>query len=215
MVGVIGKTATALALTSVALIALNASSLAKVASKAAPKVSFASYAQTGEETSVPFGWLDFCGRHAAECENGDGSARDVALTPQAFRRIAEINAAVNQAIEPVADRDHDGVVDRWDYPGDGKGDCEDYALLKRRLLIEAGFPRAALLMTVVKESNGDGHALLTVKTNRGEFVLDNLSDRVTPWTEAPYRFVKRQSQENPNVWVAIGAPTPAPAYVSK
>jgi predicted transglutaminase-like cysteine proteinase len=83
------------------------------------------------------------------------------------------------------------------------------------MLMDEGFPRQALLMTVVKEANGDGHAVLTVKTNRGEFVLDNLGDEVKAWNKTPYRFVKRQSEQNPNVWVSIGAPTAAPAYVSK
>jgi predicted transglutaminase-like cysteine proteinase len=76
-------------------------------------------------------------------------------------------------------------------------------LLKRRSLIAAGFPRAALLITVVKQENGEGHSVLTVKTSLGDYVLDNLTDRVKPWSATPYRFVKRQSQENQNVWVAI------------
>jgi predicted transglutaminase-like cysteine proteinase len=132
-----------------------------------------------------------------------------------MRKLASINAFVNSSIEPVLDSEHAGVVDAWDYPTDGKGDCEDYALLKRRLLIEAGFPRAALLLAVVKDEQGDGHSVLLARTNRGDFVLDNLADEIKPWTRAPYRFVKRQSQEDPNVWVAIGPPTAAPAYVSK
>ena len=98
--------------------------------------------------------------------------------PAVMRKIQRINAAVNKSVAPVSDMDHWGVVDQWDYPTDGKGDCEDYALLKRRMLMDEGFPRQALLMTVVKEANGDGHAVLTVKTNRGEFVLDNLGDEV-------------------------------------
>jgi predicted transglutaminase-like cysteine proteinase len=132
-----------------------------------------------------------------------------------MRKIQRINTAVNKSVAPVSDMDHWGVVDQWDYPTDGKGDCEDYALLKRRMLMDEGFPRQALLMTVVKEANGDGHAVLTVKTNRGEFVLDNLGDEVKAWNRTPYRFVKRQSEQNPNVWVSIGTPTAAPAYVSK
>jgi predicted transglutaminase-like cysteine proteinase len=83
------------------------------------------------------------------------------------------------------------------------------------MLIEEGFPRQALLLTVVKEKNGDGHSVLTVKTNRGEFVLDNLSNEMRPWTRAPYRFVKRQSQQNQNAWLAIAPATSAPLYVSR
>ncbi len=206
MSSVIGKTITALGLAAVAVIAINVSSFAGV--------EVATYAAIGEETTVPFGWLDFCERYR-ECDNDLRAPRDVSLTPAAMRRIVQINAWVNKNIEPVADMDHHGVLDRWDYPSDGKGDCEDYALLKRRMLIEEGFPREALLMTVVKEKNGDGHSVLTIKTDHGDFVLDNLSDKVRPWARAPYRFVKRQSQQNQNIWVSIGAPTTAPAYVSK
>jgi predicted transglutaminase-like cysteine proteinase len=175
----------------------------------------ASFASVGPETSVPIGWVDFCQRYRDECANGGAPSRNIVLTSKALKRIQKINAWVNKSIQPVSDIDHWGLVDQWDYPTDGKGDCEDYVLLKRKMLIEEGFPRQALLVTVVKEKNGDGHAVLTIKTSRGEFALDNLSDEVLPWTSAPYRFVKRQSQEDPNVWVAVGAPTSDPLYVSK
>jgi len=175
----------------------------------------ASYAAVGGATSVPFGWIDFCKRYAGECAGKDAVALDVNLTDKALKAVSRINGWVNANVTPTTDKDHWSLLDRWDYPDDGKGDCEDFALLKRRLLIEEGFPRQALLMTVVKDANNDGHAVLTIKTNRGEFVLDNLHDRVIPWTETGYRFVKRQSQTDQNVWVSIGEPTPAPAYVSR
>ncbi len=181
--------------------------------------SFASpmgaYAPVGAETSVPYGWVDFCQRYSNECADDMRAARDIDYSDAARRKIARINEWVNRNIAPVSDKEHHGVIDQWDYPTDSKGDCEDYALLKRRMLVAAGFPREALLLTVVKEANGDGHSILTVKTNKGEFVLDNLTQSVKPWNQTPYRFVKRQSQENQNVWVAIGAPTTAPAFVSK
>jgi predicted transglutaminase-like cysteine proteinase len=87
--------------------------------------------------------------------------------------------------------------------------------MKRRVLMELGFPRAALLMAVVKDEHGDGHSVLMARTSHGDFVLDNLADEVKPWSRTPYRFVKRQSQENQNIWVSIGAPTAAPMYVAK
>src|SRR5664279_5762749 len=100
------------------------------------------------------------------------------------------------------------------YPDDGKGDCEDYVLLKRRMLMQAGWPREALLITVVRDKKGDGHAVLTVKTNKGEFILDNQEAQVLAWNKTGYRFVKRQSQSDPNLWVALGEPQGAPATVS-
>ena len=71
----------------------------------------------------------------------------------------------------MTERDHYGMIQWRRYLNDGAG--ASYALLKRRLLVEAGWPRQALLMTIVHEANGDGHAVLTVKTDRGEYILDN------------------------------------------
>ena len=107
--------------------------------------------------------------------------------------------------------DHWGVVERWNYPDDGYGDCEDYALQKRKMLMQAGWPRPALLMTVVRDRNGDGHAVLTVRTDKGEFILDNEVDEILPWSDTGYHFVKRQSQSDPNVWVSLGEPQGTPA----
>ncbi|MBV9222340.1 MAG: transglutaminase-like cysteine peptidase [Methylobacteriaceae bacterium] len=160
----------------------------------------------GSETTVPFGWIDFCRRYAGECDVEPMPAADVTITAATWAKIDRINRFVNGAIEPVSDMDHWGVIDQWDYPLDAKGDCEDYALLKRKLLIEAGLPRQALLMTVVRDHEDQGHALLTVKTNGGDYVLDNLSDEIKPWSSTGYRFVKRQSQENPDVWLTLRGP---------
>jgi predicted transglutaminase-like cysteine proteinase len=173
------------------------------------------FAPVGEPTSVPYGWVDFCQRYRGECESPELTAADVNLTPKTMKEIERVNQWVNSNITPMSDVEHWGVIDQWDYPSDGKGDCEDYALLKRKLLIEQGLPRQALLMTVVKDQNNDGHAVLTVKTNKGDFVLDNMRDDVRASTQTGYRFVKRQSQTNENIWVTIGAPTDAPAYVSR
>ena len=135
------------------------------------------------------------------------------LTQKAWTDMVKVNAWANQNIEPVTDLEHWGVVEQWDYPNDGKGDCEDYVLLKRRMLMQAGWPREALLITVVRDKRGDGHAVLTVKTNRGEFILDNQESEILLWNKTGYRFVKRQSQSDPNVWVALGEPQ-APVTVS-
>ncbi|MEA2839726.1 MAG: hypothetical protein QOF41_1056 [Methylobacteriaceae bacterium] len=173
------------------------------------------FAPVGGPTSVPYGWVDFCQRYRGECEAPELTSADVNLTPKTMKEIERVNQWVNANVTPMSDMEHWGVIDQWDYPTDSKGDCEDYALLKRKLLIEEGLPRQAVLMTVVKDLNNEGHAVLTVKTSKGDFVLDNMRDDVRPWTQTGYRFVKRQSQTNENVWVSIGAPTDAPAYVSR
>jgi predicted transglutaminase-like cysteine proteinase len=175
-----------------------------------------SYAAVGSETSVPYGWLDFCGRRPEECDVQRLPAVDVRLTDQAWAALDRINRKVNSSIEPISNFDHWGtILDHWDYPVDGKGDCKIYALYKRKLLLDGGFPRQALLMTIVRDLEGEGHAILTVKTDHGEFVLDNLSDEIRPWNATGYRFVKRQSQEDPNLWVSIGDSVKAAHYATR
>ena len=169
----------------------------------------------GEQTLTPWGWADFCNRNPTECDANALPAEDLELTARSWSSIRRVNALVNAMIQPLSDMDHWNVLDRWDIPTDGRGDCEDYVLLKRKLLLAEGFPRQALLVTVVKDENGEGHAILTVKTDRGDFILDNMRDEVKAWSQLPYRFVKRQSQTDPNVWEQIGEPTSAPLIVSR
>jgi predicted transglutaminase-like cysteine proteinase len=163
----------------------------------------------GTNARPPIGWVDFCAEHRRECETRPIEARDVVLTTTAWRDLVRINRWVNEKIKPLTDLEHWGVVERWNYPDDGYGDCEDYVLLKRRMLIQAGWPRQALLITVVRDARGDGHAVLTVKTDRGEFILDNQNEEILLWSDTSYRYVKRQSQTDPNVWVALGDTRPA------
>ncbi len=173
------------------------------------------YIAVGGKSLVPYGWVDFCRRYKGECDGGTMPAEDVNLTPETMKIIRQVNTWVNTNIKPMSDWDHWGVEDQWDYPTDGFGDCEDYQLLKRRLLMDEGLPRQALLMTIVKDETGEGHALLTGKTSTGEYILDNLTNEVKPWNRTPYRFVKRQSQTDQNLWVDIGEPTSAPLTVSR
>ena len=162
-------------------------------------------------TRAPIGWIEFCSEYAPECETRPLEARDVVLTSKSWKDLVRINKWVNDQVKPVTDMEHWGVVERWSYPDDGYGDCEDYVLLKRKMLIKAGWPRQALLITVVRDRKGEGHAVLTVKTDKGEFILDNQSEDIVLWSETGYRFVKRQSQTDPNNWVSLGDPRPATA----
>ncbi|HKS64062.1 MAG TPA: transglutaminase-like cysteine peptidase [Xanthobacteraceae bacterium] len=172
------------------------------------------FVSTGAATRAPVGWVEFCAERPTECKQTTSAPRDVVLTSKSWTDLVRINAWVNEHVKPMTDMDHWGVVEKWSYPDDGYGDCEDYALLKRRMLVEAGWPREALLMTVVRERNGNGHAVLTVKTDKGEFVLDNQEERILLWSETSYRFVKRQSQTDPNRWVSLGDPRPTVSTAS-
>jgi len=168
----------------------------------------------GDTARPPIGWVEFCIEYDPECKTKPSTPRDVVLSAQAWKDLNRVNHWVNTNIKPMTDMEHWGVVERWNYPDDGYGDCEDYVLLKRRMLMRAGWPREALLITVVRDKRGDGHAVLTVKSDKGEFILDNQIDDVLAWSDTGYRFVKRQSQGDPNVWVALGAAPAAPATAS-
>jgi predicted transglutaminase-like cysteine proteinase len=169
------------------------------------------FMSVGGIARAPVGWTEFCTDYAPECDTKTLDARDVMLTTKAWKELVRINSSVNDAIKPETDLEHWGLAERWDYPTDGRGDCEDYVLLKRRMLMQAGWPRQALLITVVRDKQGDGHAVLTVKTDKGEFTLDNQNEEILLWSDTGYQFVKRQSQTDPNVWVALGDPRPAAA----
>jgi predicted transglutaminase-like cysteine proteinase len=168
----------------------------------------------GGVTHAPIGWVEFCVEYDPECKTRPAMPRDVVLSAGAWQDLQRVNLWVNTHVKPMTDMDHWGVVERWNYPDDGYGDCEDYVLAKRKMLMQEGWPRAALLITVVRDRNGDGHAVLTVKTDKGEFILDNQINDILLWSETGYRFVKRQAQSDPNVWIALGDTATSPATAS-
>jgi len=151
-------------------------------------------------------WTKLCERLPAECEVDTTEPAAIALTPKAWQAIVSVNRRVNTTVRPLTDNDHWGVPDSWDFPTDGAGDCEDYQLQKRKLLVEAGLPRRAMRMTVVIDEKREGHAVMMVRTNRGDFILDNKTNAVLPWHETGYVYVKREGQDGP-VWVSLGGVT--------
>ena len=172
------------------------------------------YASLGDVARAPIGWVEFCAENPGDCQGGGSQPRDIVMSQAAWRDLLRVNRWVNESIKPMTDMDHWGVIEKWSLPTDGYGDCEDYVLLKRKMLIDFGWPRAALLITVVRDKKGEGHAVLTVKTDKGEFILDNQEERILLWSESAYHYVKRQSQSDPNRWVALGDPRPTTATAS-
>jgi predicted transglutaminase-like cysteine proteinase len=172
------------------------------------------YAALGDVTRAPIGWVEFCAENPIDCHGGPSQPRDIVMSQTTWRDLVRVNRWVNETVKPMTDMDHWGVIEKWSLPTDGYGDCEDYVLLKRKMLIDAGWPKEALLITVVRDKKGEGHAVLTVKTDKGEFILDNQNEAVVAWTETGYRFVKRQSQSNTAEWVSLGDNRPAMATAS-
>ncbi len=151
-------------------------------------------------------WVVFCEAYGAECAVDLSEATKITLTPATWATIVSVNRRINKAVEPMTDMEHLHVADRWDLAEDGIGDCEDFQLLKRHLLAEAGLPRRAMRMTVVIDEKGEGHAVLTLITDRGDLVLDNKTDTILPWHRTGYVFIKRESQDV-QAWVSLGGAT--------
>ena len=172
----------------------------------APQVQKVAFMTSFGDTLPPIGYVTFCREHQVECRPGRRFADRIQLTAVKFHEIEEVNSEVNASVAPITDLELYGKPEVWAYPSANKGDCEDYVLQKRRTLIEHGYPESTLLITVVRDENNEGHAVLTVRTDQGDYVLDNKRRDVVRWTDTPYSFVKRQSEKNPLVWISLLPP---------
>lgn len=168
-----------------------------------PRTAFAGNTmETGDYTSQPIGHYEFCKANPDECSIQVVLTEPVILNEQAWGVINRINSYVNDIIKPMNDYDIYGRDEMWAYPA-SVGDCEDYVLLKRRFLIEKGVSPSNALITVVRKPDGEGHAVLTIRTDKGDYILDNLTDRVRNWNRTGYTFLKRQAETLPGRWVTI------------
>jgi len=188
---------------------------------AAPAPAFAGNAAGGRFmvigglTSQPVGHYDFCRRYARQCR-ARAAATPLALNAQSRRLLEQVNLGVNHQVAAATDLEIYGKPEYWEYPdkAGGRGDCEDYALLKQRELEQAGIAGANLLITVVRKPNGEAHAVLTARTDKGDYILDNLSDAMRLWRDTDYRYIKRQAADNAGLWAEIAPPPGAPVAMA-
>lgn len=157
---------------------------------------------TGAVTSQPIGHYEFCQKYAAECSIKSRSAPSPKISAKGWATVRQINRVVNARYIAKTDKEVYGREEVWSYPSNF-ADCEDYALEKRKELAAQGFALSDLLMTVVRKPDGEGHAVLTLRTSDGDFILDNLDNEVRPWYATPYTFLKRQASFNTGRWVTI------------
>src|SRR3954452_18272489 len=148
-------------------------------------------------------WSEFCQRVPTECGINLGEPEKITLTRATWNTIKAVNRRVNASIIPLSDQEHWGVSDHWDLPDDGYGDCEDIQLLKRNLLAERGLPRRAMRLSVAIDDGREGHAVLMVRTDRGDFILDNKIDAILPWHKTGLTFSKREGHDSTE-WVSLG-----------
>jgi predicted transglutaminase-like cysteine proteinase len=177
--------------------ALGAALLALLAASPLPANAGSAIA-TGPAVVPPSGFIHFCVKHAEECLLNGHDATRIELTAARQAELKDVQTRVNGAIEPREDPTH-----AWEYAREGQGDCNTFALTKRRALIALGWPEETLLLAAVYTERNEGHLVLVVRTSEGDLVLDNRLPRIVEWTALPYRWVSMQSQASPARWVRV------------
>src|SRR6516225_8507149 len=153
---------------------------------------------TGAPAIPPAGFLGFCAKHLPECLSRGQEPTTIELTDERRQAIEAVQTTINASITPRLDPAH-----VWDYSTDGTGDCNKFALTKRRELIAQGFPKGAVLLATATTERGEGHLVVVVRTDRGDFVLHNRVAHVVDWSSLPYHWVSVQSQQSPVRWLSI------------
>jgi predicted transglutaminase-like cysteine proteinase len=153
-------------------------------------------------TLAPFQHVRFCLRYPADCKPDTGERERIDPTPQTMRLLDRINHSVNLAIVPRAKSYGSNLEDSWTI-APASGDCNDYAVTKRRELIANGLPPSALRLATTKTASGIGHLVLVVSTTKADIVLDSLSETIRPWQQTDYQWLKIQSATDPRFWNGI------------
>ena len=158
---------------------------------------------------APFSFVKFCIDYPGDCPKSAGAGR-IRLTSGRMAELSNVNRAVNSSIRPKPDT---STLRYWKLNVDA-GDCNSFAVQKRHELIARGWPSAALALTVAKTPWGEGHLVVTVRTDRGDLVLDNLRSNIVSWQRTGYDWIMRQSERNPQYWVELHGGQAGPVYAS-
>jgi predicted transglutaminase-like cysteine proteinase len=161
-------------------------------------------------TLAPFQHVRFCLRYPADCQPSSVHNARVEFNPQTIELIRRVNNAVNQTIAPRDKNYEKNLKDGWTI-APSAGDCNDYAVTKRHMLLKNGFPSSALLLSVIKTPSGVGHLVLIVATTKQDIVMDNLTEAIVPWQTTNYRWLKIQSAIDPRNWNQVEQTTASAA----
>lgn len=160
------------------------------------------FAREYSETLPPIGFVEFCQRSPENCQPDGSRQRRLAMSEEKWLLVRMVNAFVNGAIAPVTDETLYGTPEYWTIPTDA-GDCEDVVLLKKKILVSKGIAEEALRITVVLDEHGEGHAVLTLTAQSGDYILDNRRNEIRAWASTGYTMLKRQSAQDPRKWVSL------------
>lgn len=192
----------------VSIFALATSAQAQDIAALQPSFRAPQYMRVYSNAQPPYGFVRFCEVQPDQCIRTSSDENRFDATPERLSELDVVNRSVNREVEPATDMEIYGVNELWTLPS-RRGDCEDFALLKRKRLIERGWPSASLLLTVVRDEKNEGHAVLTARTTQGDFILDNKIESVKLWNQTPYHYVMRQSYIDPKIWVSLDGAAPA------
>lgn len=156
----------------------------------------------GVPTLPPMAFTQFCLKYVDECKPQRLVFRGgrLKLTNRRWAELENVNRAVNASIRP--ERNKEGLAgEKW-LLSPAFGDCNDFAVTKRHQLIARGWPARAVLLSEVVTVSGEHHLVAVVRTDGGDLVLDNLTDRIMPWFQKSYQWVRIQTPKNPNYWAS-------------
>jgi predicted transglutaminase-like cysteine proteinase len=193
------KSKLAITIAALALVASATATLAGPVSLVRPlgKAARSEFMTVGAQTIAPFAHVRFCMATPEECREASGPTT-VELTTSKLALLNRVNERVNNTIEPYMP---DGP-ETWVVNPD-RGNCHDYAVSKRHDLIRAGWPPASLRLAVAYTRGGVGHLVVVVRTDKGDLVLDNLTNRIVTWNRSGLRFVSVEAGDKPRVWYAM------------
>ena len=163
--------------------------------------SAVSYISEKGKIIPPFAQVLFCAQNPAECRDNNGSAV-VALTDKEMLQLKDVNRSVNRTIIGRNDSRSELNGDVWKV-NVRSGDCEDFALTKRSRLMAMGWSSRALRIATAYTPSGEGHAVLVVRTDKGDLVLDNRQSSIKNWRDTDLRWDKIQSGTDPYVWYRL------------
>lgn len=147
----------------------------------------------------PSGARSLCGTYSWACA-GDRQAR---LAPRAaFDVVRRVNLAINARFDEISDARQYRQTEYWALPTRRGGDCEDFALAKKQALMKAGVAPSQLLIATALDKKRRAHAVLIYRSERGDLVLDNQTDRILAWDRTGYVFLRMQDPANPARWVS-------------
>lgn len=150
--------------------------------------------------AAPQGFAGVCDRYGWACARTKGST---AGSGQHLTLAKSVNSAINRKYRQVSDQKQYGTAEVWALPTARGGDCEDFVLAKKLRLIEKGIPAERLLMATVLDTKRSPHAVLVLRLDAGDYVLDNLKDQIKPWHKTGYSFLMMQNPRAPQSWEAV------------